>query len=153
MDAMRTFFAGIVVEPQNECVNRKVGEGEITHRAIDSNGFGITSTPVVCTLVGVAGCLDRCPAVSVKRGIEQVHLHCAGLIGWGRVVCTLCHFNGDRGAAIGFASYSDRVAGNRHCGNAGAAGGGGDHPVTGPGHGDGGGRSAFVQGDAGLIQR
>ena len=141
-----------MVEAQDKGADGKVGEGEIAHLPVDGDALGIAHAPVVRPLIRIAGRPERRPGIGVQRSAEQVHLHGTGLVCGGCVVCALCHLDCNGGAAIGFACHGHRIAGNRHCGNAGGIGGGGDCSIARPGHRDGGGRSALVQGDIALIQ-
>ena len=152
VDPVRPLLGGIVVEAQDKGADGKVGEGEIAHLPVDGDALGITHAPVVRTLIRIAGRPDRRPGIGVQRSIEQVHLHGTGLVCGGRVICALCHLDCNGGAAIGFACHGNRIAGNRHRGNAGGIGGGRDCPIARPGNRDGGGRSALVQSDIALIQ-
>ena len=153
MNLVRTFLGGIVIEPQNESIDRQIGKSGVAHLAIDLDFFHIANGPIVGPQTCGTDFPDGCPTVIIQNLGGQSHFNGTGLIGRGRVVGASGHADGDCGASFALGGNSYHPTGNAHRSHRRGIGSGRDCAVTGSCHGDGVRGLCGGQFDGSLIQR
>lgn len=86
MDLIPAFTGRIVIEPQNENIDRQIGKSGVAHLTIDLDFLHITNGPIVGSQTCGTDFPDGCPTVIVQNLGGQCHFNGTGLIGRGRVV-------------------------------------------------------------------
>ena len=153
MDLIPAFTGRIVIEPQNESIDRQIGKSGVAHLTIDLDFLHITNGPIVGSQTCGTDFPDGCPTVIVQNLGGQCHFNGTGLIGRGRVVGASGHADGDCSVSFGLGGNSYHRTGNTHRSHRGGAGSGRNLTITRPCHGDGVRGLCGGQFDGSFIQR